>query len=164
MLAKASGVGGSSSQNPPKERRRQTRRAFELRTNEKRGSAKMSHSVQVISRLIHVSPENLTFSRSVVLNSRIRCCRSARPWYKGGFRCERSERHLCAPFRPVIGARAEGGRGRGSWAGRALIAVLYGALPVDLVRHYLIMNLAPVPDETLIEIVDRIFLPLVGRP
>jgi len=26
------------------------------------------------------------------------------------------------------------------------------------------MNLAPVPDETLIEIVDRIFLPLVGRP
>jgi AcrR family transcriptional regulator len=34
-------------------------------------------------------------------------------------------------------------------------------LPVDLVRHDLIMNLAPVPDETLIEIVDRIFLPLV---
>jgi len=26
------------------------------------------------------------------------------------------------------------------------------------------MNLAPVPGETLIEIVDRIFLPLVGRP
>jgi AcrR family transcriptional regulator len=38
------------------------------------------------------------------------------------------------------------------------------SLPVDLVRHYLIMNLAPVPDETLIEIVDRIFLPLVERP
>jgi AcrR family transcriptional regulator len=37
------------------------------------------------------------------------------------------------------------------------------SLPVDLVRHDLIMNLAPVPDETLIEIVDRIFLPLVGR-
>ena len=35
------------------------------------------------------------------------------------------------------------------------------SLPVDLVRHYLIMNLAPVPDETLVEIVDRIFLPLV---
>jgi AcrR family transcriptional regulator len=35
------------------------------------------------------------------------------------------------------------------------------SLPVDLVRHYLIMNLAPVPDETLIEIVDRLFLPLV---
>jgi AcrR family transcriptional regulator len=34
-------------------------------------------------------------------------------------------------------------------------------LPVDLVRHDLIMNLTPVPDETLIEIVDRIFLPLV---
>jgi len=35
------------------------------------------------------------------------------------------------------------------------------SLPVDLVRHDLIMNLAPVPDETLIEIVDRVFLPLV---
>jgi AcrR family transcriptional regulator len=35
------------------------------------------------------------------------------------------------------------------------------SLPVDLVRHDLIMNLAPVPDETLVEIVDRIFLPLV---
>jgi AcrR family transcriptional regulator len=34
-------------------------------------------------------------------------------------------------------------------------------LPVDLVRHYLIMNQAPVPDDTLVEIVDRIFLPLV---
>jgi AcrR family transcriptional regulator len=36
-------------------------------------------------------------------------------------------------------------------------------LPVDLVRHDLIMNQTPVPDETLIEIVDHIFLPLV-RP
>jgi AcrR family transcriptional regulator len=37
------------------------------------------------------------------------------------------------------------------------------SLPVDLVRHDLIMNNAPVPEETLIEIVDRIFLPLVER-
>jgi AcrR family transcriptional regulator len=37
------------------------------------------------------------------------------------------------------------------------------SLPVDLVRHDLIMNQAPVPDETLIEIVDDIFLPLVRR-
>jgi len=37
------------------------------------------------------------------------------------------------------------------------------SLPVDLVRHDLIMNQAPVPDDTLIEIVDRIFLPLL-RP
>jgi Tetracyclin repressor-like, C-terminal domain len=37
------------------------------------------------------------------------------------------------------------------------------SLPVDLVRHDLIMNQAPVPDETLIEIVDHIFLPLVRR-
>jgi AcrR family transcriptional regulator len=36
------------------------------------------------------------------------------------------------------------------------------ALPVDLVRHDLIMNQAPVPDEALIEIVDQIFLPLVN--
>ncbi len=35
------------------------------------------------------------------------------------------------------------------------------SLPVDLVRHDLIMNRAPVPDGTLVEIVDRIFLPLV---
>ncbi len=34
-------------------------------------------------------------------------------------------------------------------------------LPVDLVRHDLIMTLAPVPDSTLVEIVDTIFLPLV---
>jgi hypothetical protein len=32
---------------------------------------------------------------------------------------------------------------------------------VDLVRHELIMTQAPVPDATLVEIVDRIFLPLV---
>lgn len=36
-------------------------------------------------------------------------------------------------------------------------------LPVDLVRHELIMNQAPVPDADLIEIVDDIFLPLVHR-
>ena len=35
------------------------------------------------------------------------------------------------------------------------------SLPVDLVRHDLIMNRAPVPDATLVEVVDRIFLPLV---
>ena len=35
------------------------------------------------------------------------------------------------------------------------------SLPLDLLRHDLIMNRAPVPDDTLIEIVDRIFLPLV---
>ena len=35
------------------------------------------------------------------------------------------------------------------------------SLPVDLVRHDLIMTLAPIPDSTLMEIVDKIFLPLV---
>ena len=35
------------------------------------------------------------------------------------------------------------------------------SLPLDLVRHDLIMNRAPVPDDSLTEIVDRIFLPLV---
>jgi AcrR family transcriptional regulator len=35
------------------------------------------------------------------------------------------------------------------------------SLPVDLVRHDLIMTLAPVPDDRLVEIVDQIFLPLV---
>jgi hypothetical protein len=32
---------------------------------------------------------------------------------------------------------------------------------VDIVRHDLIMNQQPVPDSTLVEIVDKIFLPLV---
>ena len=36
-------------------------------------------------------------------------------------------------------------------------------LPVDLVRHDLIMTLAPVPETTLVRIVDDVFLPLV-RP
>ena len=35
------------------------------------------------------------------------------------------------------------------------------SLPVDLVRHDLIMTQAPVPGATLIEIVNKIFLPLV---
>ncbi len=35
------------------------------------------------------------------------------------------------------------------------------SLPVDLVRHDLIMTQAPVPDSTLVEIIDKIFLPLV---
>jgi AcrR family transcriptional regulator len=35
------------------------------------------------------------------------------------------------------------------------------SLPLDLVRHDVIMNRAPVPDKTLVEIVDRVFLPLV---
>ena len=41
------------------------------------------------------------------------------------------------------------------------------SLPVDLVRHDLIMTLAPIPDSILMEIVDKIFLPLVrtaGQP
>ena len=37
------------------------------------------------------------------------------------------------------------------------------SLPVDLVRHDVIMTQQPVPDATLVETVDRIFLPLV-RP
>ncbi len=35
------------------------------------------------------------------------------------------------------------------------------SLPLDLFRHDVIMNRSPVPDKTLVEIVDRIFLPLV---
>ena len=40
------------------------------------------------------------------------------------------------------------------------------SLPLDLVRHDVIMTRAPVPDDTLTEIVDRLFLPLVlpGQP
>jgi AcrR family transcriptional regulator len=37
------------------------------------------------------------------------------------------------------------------------------SLPADLLRHELLMTLQPVPDETIREIVDDIFLPLVMR-
>lgn len=36
------------------------------------------------------------------------------------------------------------------------------SLPLDLVRHDFIVNSAPVPESTLIEIVDNLFLPLLG--
>jgi AcrR family transcriptional regulator len=35
-------------------------------------------------------------------------------------------------------------------------------LPYDLLRHEFLMTRRPVPDETLIEIVDQLFLPLLG--
>jgi hypothetical protein len=35
-------------------------------------------------------------------------------------------------------------------------------LPLDLLRHELLMTLRAVPDETIAEIVDDIFLPLVS--
>lgn len=37
------------------------------------------------------------------------------------------------------------------------------SLPLDLLRHELIMNLQRVPEETIIEIVDAVFLPLVTK-
>jgi AcrR family transcriptional regulator len=37
-------------------------------------------------------------------------------------------------------------------------------LPFDLFRHEFLMNLAPVPDDVLAEIVDGIFMPLVAFP
>jgi hypothetical protein len=36
-------------------------------------------------------------------------------------------------------------------------------LPTDLMRHELLMTLQPVPEHTLVDIVDNIFLPLVTR-
>ena len=36
-------------------------------------------------------------------------------------------------------------------------------LPFDLIRHEALMTLAPIPPETIVEIVDDIFLPLVSR-
>ena len=36
-------------------------------------------------------------------------------------------------------------------------------LPADLLRHELIMNLSRVPEETIVDIVDTVFLPLVDR-
>lgn len=45
---------------------------------------------------------------------------------------------------------------------RARLSPRIAALPVDLVRHDLIMSQSPVPEATLVEIVDKIFLPLVA--
>jgi hypothetical protein len=42
----------------------------------------------------------------------------------------------------------------------AVLGTRIASLPVDLIRHDLIMTQAPVPDAALIEIVDSIFLPL----
>jgi AcrR family transcriptional regulator len=42
----------------------------------------------------------------------------------------------------------------------AILGTRIASLPTDLIRHDLIMTQAPVPDATLIEIVDTIFLPL----
>lgn len=36
--------------------------------------------------------------------------------------------------------------------------------PFDLFRHELILNLRPVPDATIVEIVDTVFLPLATAP
>jgi AcrR family transcriptional regulator len=36
------------------------------------------------------------------------------------------------------------------------------SLPLDLARHEVIMHQAPVPDAVLVEIVDEVFMPLVG--
>ena len=38
------------------------------------------------------------------------------------------------------------------------------ALPVDLLRHEFIMNLSRVPEETIVDIVDTVFLPLATQP
>ena len=38
------------------------------------------------------------------------------------------------------------------------------ALPVDLLRHEAIMNLSRVPEETIVDIVDTVFLPLAIGP
>jgi AcrR family transcriptional regulator len=37
-------------------------------------------------------------------------------------------------------------------------------LPVDLLRHEAIMNLSRVPEETIVDIVDTVFLPLASAP
>jgi AcrR family transcriptional regulator len=42
----------------------------------------------------------------------------------------------------------------------AILGTRIASLPMDLIRHDLIMTQAPVPDAKLIEIVDAVFLPL----
>jgi Tetracyclin repressor-like, C-terminal domain len=38
------------------------------------------------------------------------------------------------------------------------------SLPTDLTRHELLLTRAPVPEATIVEIVDEVFLPLVQAP
>jgi AcrR family transcriptional regulator len=51
---------------------------------------------------------------------------------------------------------------RGEVAGALPARVL--SLPGDLLRHEFIVNLSRVPDETIIDIVDTVFLPLATKP
>jgi AcrR family transcriptional regulator len=46
----------------------------------------------------------------------------------------------------------------------AILGTRIASLPTDLARHDLIITQEPVPDATLIEIVDTIFLPLAQAP
>jgi len=38
------------------------------------------------------------------------------------------------------------------------------SLPSDLIRHEVLMNLGSVPDETIVDVVDTVFLPLARQP
>ncbi len=38
------------------------------------------------------------------------------------------------------------------------------SLPADLLRHEVLMNLSRVPDETIVDIVDTVFIPLATHP
>ena len=66
-------------------------------------------------------------------------------------------RHMSARVGEVAGERAVE---RGE-IDPARLSPRIRSLPVDIVRHDLIMNQQPLPQATLVEIVDKIFLPLV---
>ena len=51
---------------------------------------------------------------------------------------------------------------RGEVTGAALNPRII-ALPIDLIRHEALMTLKPVPAETIVDIVDSVFLPLVNQ-
>ncbi len=51
---------------------------------------------------------------------------------------------------------------RGEIAGAGLPARV-ADLPFDLFRHEMMMNLGPVPDATIVDIVDTVFMPLATR-
>ena len=72
-----------------------------------------------------------------------------------------------------LGAFAQGGRdallaeviGRAEARGEVTpgqISERVARLPIDLFRHELMMTLRPVPDQSIVEIVDDVFMPLVG--
>jgi hypothetical protein len=60
-------------------------------------------------------------------------------------------------YRPGEGAAERGGRGMAAeYLGPRIVT-----LPADLIRHEMLLTRDPIPERTLTEIIDEVFLPLI---